>query len=131
MVGPRRSPRARRDAFGRDAAVSILVPPDAPEIGYVSGNEPYSTATDSLIAWNSRAPRRRTPVGPHIFVLEAQYDEDTTVYYRIERELEATIPVQLSLEIPGPGATGIYAIDGGNIWHYRAWVPRRGTMSFS
>jgi hypothetical protein len=111
-------------------AVSILVPPaDVPEIDNIRTNEPYSTATHSLIAWTCQAPRRRTPVGPHVFVLEAQSSEDAIAYYRIEQALDATIPVE-SLDVPGPGAAEIYAIDDGTFWHYRAWAPRQGNMEF-
>ncbi|RWP30699.1 PASTA domain-containing protein [Mesorhizobium sp.] len=112
-------------------AVSILVPPPAaPGIGYLGANEPYSTATECLIAWNSYAPRRRTLVGPHITVIEVRSGEDTIVSQRIERELESTTRIESLLEMPGPSTDRIFAFQDGNLWHYRAWIPRTADEEF-
>lgn len=88
------------------SAVWCVIPPSAPpNLSSVNVLWPGGDLGDVLLEWTSTAPKRRTPLGPHVLGIRAEVSGSPPL-------LQVTQPVdKLATAPPAPGESGVWITD--------------------
>lgn len=113
------------------AASVIVPPPAAPEIHGLVANLPLSKENKSLISWRCEAPRRKTPLGPHLAVVEARAEGMTVPKFSFRQPLHEITAVGSDEELAAVDKGIFVASEIGSLVTYLAWVPHTADEKFT